>query len=105
MTSYCAVCEVYWRPYQAKAATGTPRATSGCCPECGGVTVRSSEAGSLDADARFKAAQARKVERERSEKRHEEFETFYARRERAALESMFAEVEALPVAESRRRGA
>lgn len=95
MTNYCAACDVNWWPYMCKP-------TKGRCPECGSGTVRKQEAGSLDADARFKTAMARKAEREGSEKRHAEFERFYERHERQRLEATLAEIHALPELEPRR---
>jgi hypothetical protein len=75
--------------------------TKGACPECGGGTVKKQEAGSLDADHRYKAAVARKAERERSEKLRQEFEEFYAERERERLQAVFAEIARLPEVEYR----
>lgn len=94
MTNYCSACDVYWWPYMCKP-------TKGACPECGGGTVKKQEAGSLDADHRYKAAVARKAERERSEKLRREFEEFYAERERERLQAVFAEIARLPEVEYR----
>lgn len=94
MTNYCAACDVNWWPYMCKP-------TKGACPECGSGTVRKHESGSLDADARYKAAVARKAERERSEKRHAEFERFYERHERQRLEATLEEIKELAEADAR----
>ena len=71
MSYYCSECVVNWWPYQAKG---------GCCPRCGGGTMRRQEPASDDADAQF--AHARR-EAERRE-RHAAFERFYAEREQHA---------------------
>jgi hypothetical protein len=75
--------------------------TKGACPKCGGGTVRKNETGSLDADALYKAAMARKAEAERSEKLHREFERFCERRDREALQATHDEIAALPEVEYR----
>jgi hypothetical protein len=71
MSYYCSECVVNWWPYQAKA---------GCCPRCGGGTLRRQEPASDDADARFALA---RQEAERLE-RHAAFEAYYAEREQHA---------------------
>jgi hypothetical protein len=69
MTYYCPECVVNWWPYQAK---------DGCCPECGkGTTRKPMEAGSIDADARYKVARKAGRERDASVKAHEDFEAYY----------------------------
>lgn len=96
MTWHCSVCDVNWFPYQTvKDGKG------GTCPVCGGGVRRVNEPGSLDADHRYKAAVARKAERERSEKLRREFEEFYAERERERLQAVFAEIARLPEVEYR----
>jgi hypothetical protein len=68
MTYFCAECVVNWWPYQA---------TGGCCPSCGGGTVRRQEPASDDADDRHRAARAKRESRDR----HVRFEAYYAARE------------------------
>jgi len=68
MSYYCSECVVNWWPYQAK---------NGCCPQCGGGTVRRQEPASDDADAQFALA---RQEAERRERRAA-FEAYYAARE------------------------
>lgn len=99
MTWQCTRCDVNWWPYQCKEGKNY------ACPECGGGLRPVHVPGSLDADARYKAAQARRLDRERSENVHAEFERFYARRERQALEATLEEIRALPAAEPDRQGA
>lgn len=94
MTNYCSACDVYWWPYMCKP-------TKGACPECGGGTVKKQEAGSLDADHRYKAAVARKAEAEKAEQVYAKFERYYAERERAALQATHDEIAALPEVEYR----
>lgn len=71
MSYYCSVCVVNWWPYQAKG---------GCCPVCGGGTVRRQERASDDADRCFAAARAEAERRER----YAAFEAYYAEHERHA---------------------
>lgn len=71
MSYYCSECVVNWWPYQAKG---------GCCPRCGGGTVRRQEPASDDADAQFALARAEAERRER----HAAFEAYYAAREQDA---------------------
>ncbi len=78
MTYYCSSCVVNWYPYQC---------ADGCCPECGGGTVRKQEPADPDTDARFKVAMRVRVERERSEHNHKLFDDFCARRDADRLAS------------------
>jgi len=71
MSYYCSECVVNWWPYQAKG---------GCCPRCGGGTVRRQEPASDDADAQFALARAAAARRER----YAAFEAYYAAREHHA---------------------
>ncbi len=71
MSYYCSECVVNWWPYQAKG---------GCCPRCGGGTVRRQEPASDDADAQFALARAETERRERQAA----FEAYYAAREQHA---------------------
>lgn len=71
MSYYCSECVVNWWPYQAKG---------GCCPRCGGGTVRRQEPASDDADAQFALARQEAERRER----HAAFEAYYAAREQHA---------------------
>jgi hypothetical protein len=68
MTYYCSECVVNWWPYQAKA---------GCCPTCGGGTVRRNEPASEEAERMHRRA---RTERERKA-RYDAFEAYYAARE------------------------
>jgi hypothetical protein len=97
MTHYCRDCDIYWYPYQTKL----DQRNKGICPECGGGTVRSNEAGSLDPDARYKAAVARRADEEARAKAHREFERYCERRDRQALEAQLAEIRALEETEPR----
>jgi hypothetical protein len=71
MSYYCSECVVNWWPYQAK---------DGCCPCCGGGTVRRQERASDDADAMFAFARQEAERRER----HAAFEAYYQAREQRA---------------------
>jgi hypothetical protein len=68
MSYYCSECVVNWWPYQAK---------DGCCPRCGGGTVRRQEPASDDADPLFAKAREEAARRDR----HAAFEAYYAKRE------------------------
>lgn len=98
MTYRCEPCDVNWWPYM----TGTGK-QKGSCPECGGGTRRVYDAGSLDAEARFKAASARRAEIEELEKRRAAFEEFCKQRDSEALKRTLTEIDGLPVAEPDRR--
>lgn len=71
MTYYCSECVVNWWPYQAR---------DGCCPSCGGGTIRRQEPASDDADMLFARARAEAERRER----YDAFEAYYAEREQRA---------------------
>ena len=71
MTYYCSECVVNWWPFQAK---------DGCCPRCGGGTVRRQEPASADADELFALARQETERRER----HAAFEAYYAARDQHA---------------------
>jgi len=68
MTYHCSECLVNWWPYQA---------TAGCCPFCGGGTVRSHESASEEADRMHRRARTEAELRDR----HARFEAYYAERE------------------------
>ncbi len=68
MTYYCSECVVNWWPYQT---------TNGCCPTCGGGTVRRNEPASDEADQLHRGAKAEAERRDR----HARFEAYYAERE------------------------
>jgi hypothetical protein len=68
VTYYCSECVVNWWPYQAKG---------GCCPTCGGGTVRRNEPASEEADKLHRRA---RTESERQD-RYARFEAYYAERE------------------------
>lgn len=68
MSYFCSECVVNWWPYQAKG---------GCCPRCGGGTVRRPEPAGEDADAQFALARQEAERRER----HAAFEEYYNARE------------------------
>ena len=70
MSYYCSECVVNWWPFQAN---------DGCCPRCGGGTVRRQEPASDDAAA---LALAREEAERRA--RHAAFEAYYAEREHHA---------------------
>lgn len=89
MTYRCEPCDVNWWPYQAK---------DGKCPACWGGTKRVQEPGSMDADARYKAAQERDRDAEARERAHREFERFAAEWDRAAMVAQAEELADLPVA-------
>lgn len=75
MTYYCSECVVNWAPYQT---------TQGCCPECGGGTVRRHEPLSEDAVNRYHKA-----------RRRSEFEEYYLNR---AVREFQAQLDLLPTA-------
>jgi len=68
MSLYCSECVVNWWPYQAQG---------GCCPWCGGGTVRRQERASDDADVLYQLACVEAARRERVAA----FEAYYAERE------------------------
>jgi hypothetical protein len=68
MSYYCSECVVNWSPYQTD---------QGCCPKCGGGTVRRQEPESDDAHSLFRSARAEAAKREL----HASFEVYYAERE------------------------
>ena len=74
MTYHCSECVVNWWPYQAKG---------GCCPTCGGGTVRRNEPASEEADRMHRRA---RTERERQD-RYAAFEAYYAAREKDPREA------------------
>ena len=63
--SICSECVVNWWPYQAQG---------GCCPWCGGGTVRRQEPASDDADVLYQLACVQTARRERVAA----FEAYYA---------------------------
>ncbi|MFP5364080.1 MAG: hypothetical protein ACLGI5_15285 [Thermoleophilia bacterium] len=71
MSHYCSECVVNWWPFQAKG---------GCCPSCGGGTVRRQEPASDEADELFAVARRAAERRERQSA----FDAYYARREHGA---------------------
>jgi hypothetical protein len=68
MTYYCSECLVNWWPYQTAA---------GCCPTCGGGTVRRHEPASPEAETLHRRARTDAERRDR----HARFEAYYAERE------------------------
>ena len=68
MSYYCSECVVNWPPYQTD---------QGCCPKCGGGTVRRQEPASDDALSIFRSARAEASKREL----YARFEIYYAQRE------------------------
>lgn len=68
MTYYCSECVVNWWPYQAKG---------GCCPTCGGGTVRRNEPASEEADRLHRRPRTEAEIRDR----YARFEAYYAARE------------------------
>jgi len=68
MTYFCTECIINWWPYQAKA---------GCCPTCGGGTVRRHEPASPEAERLHNRARTPAELRDR----HAQFEAYYAQRE------------------------
>lgn len=82
MTNYCPECIVNWWPYQTH---------KGCCPACGGGTVRRQEPASLDVDDRCRAL----VAEQRRQHAREQFEAFYAQREAARAGEVVSEAEAI----------
>jgi hypothetical protein len=94
VTYRCHACEVNWWSYQCK---------KGCCPECGGGTVRDTQnSGSMDADARYKAAQERDRAATARKRAFEEFDRFAAEWDRAAMVAQADELAELPVVKPRR---
>lgn len=91
MTYYCADCDTHWAPYQARHG----------CPECGSGTTRTTNS-APDANAmdRHRAALAIRDASDESERRHSEFEAFYAERE-IRLNGL----DALPTTDPERRAA
>jgi hypothetical protein len=82
MSFYCSECVVGWWPYQCR---------DGCCPVCGGGTVRRQERAGDDADAVYREL----VAGERRRHAREQFEAFYAARELARSGEVIAEAEAI----------
>jgi hypothetical protein len=68
MSYYCSECVVNWWPYQTN---------QGCCPTCGGGTVRKREPASDDADPLYRSARAEVDKRDA----YARFELYYAERE------------------------
>jgi hypothetical protein len=68
MSYYCSECVVNWWPYQTD---------DGCCPTCGGGTIRRQEPASDDAETLFRAVRLEAEKRDL----HARFEIYYAERE------------------------
>lgn len=88
-TNYCPECLVNWAGYMTD---------EGCCPQCGGGTLRRQEPMSDEAvDLHHAALRARFVS-EKAAHAHAEFEAFYAEREaRRLAEDVYADLASLPV--------
>lgn len=84
VSNYCSECVMHWAPYMTNR---------GCCPACGGGTVRRHEAVSEDAGRMFRDLSAARKRREAAER----FEEFYF-----ARELRLNGLDSLPVAEPKR---
>lgn len=87
MTYRCRDCDVNWWAYQAR---------DGRCPECGAGTLRVNAPGSLDADARFKAAAARRAAAAEREERVAAFERYAVEWDKRAMQQQLQEIAGLP---------
>jgi hypothetical protein len=72
VSNYCSQCIVQWSPYMCD---------KGCCPGCGGGTVRKQEPADPDIAARWEFV----LEGRKRRAAHEAFDEFYIEREVTAL--------------------